>query len=148
MKFAIGSPPLAEDIGAETKEFGLAVRPSHAGTKRSRDETSDEDDGSYAYLSPKQTPIDSISGQTSLDRLARLCLTIHKQHQLKIAGILTMDHDAISPSLLIDLLHFFLRMSPHVHTHAHTFVLFQCAGSQPPAPRSPPGANRQVGWVP
>ena len=29
-------PPLAEDIGAQTKEFGLAVRPSRVGTKRSR----------------------------------------------------------------------------------------------------------------
>lgn len=46
-------PPLAEDIGA--KKFGLAVRPSRVGTKRSRDEMSDDDDGSYAYLSPKQT---------------------------------------------------------------------------------------------
>ena len=46
-------PPLAEDIGPQTKGSGLAVRPSHASTKRSRDETSDEDedDGSYAYLS-------------------------------------------------------------------------------------------------
>lgn len=52
-------PPLAEDIGAETKEFDLAVRPSHAGTKSNRDEMSDEDDGSYAYLSPKQTPMRS-----------------------------------------------------------------------------------------
>ena len=52
-------PPSAEDIGAQTKEFELAVRPSHAGTKRSRDDMSDEDDGSYAYLSPKQTPMRS-----------------------------------------------------------------------------------------
>lgn len=50
-------PPLAEDIGAQTKEFGLAVRPSRVGTKRSRDEMSDDDDGSYAYLSPKQTKL-------------------------------------------------------------------------------------------
>ncbi len=49
-------PPLAEDIGSQTKEFDLAVRTSHAGTKRSRDEMSSEDDASYAYLSPKQTP--------------------------------------------------------------------------------------------
>ena len=52
-------PPLAEDIGDQTKEFGLAVRPSRAGTKRSRDEMSDEDDGPYAYLSPRQTPMRS-----------------------------------------------------------------------------------------
>ena len=47
-------PPLAENIGAQTKEFGLAVRPSHAGTKRRRDRMSDEDDGSYAYLPPNR----------------------------------------------------------------------------------------------
>ena len=50
-------PPLAEDIGAQTKEFGLAVRPSHVGTKSSRDEMSDKDEGSYASLSPKHTPM-------------------------------------------------------------------------------------------
>ena len=45
-------PPLAEDIGAETENPGLAVRSSHTGTTRSRDEMSDEGDGSYA--SPEQ----------------------------------------------------------------------------------------------
>ena len=52
-------PPLAEDIGAQTEEFGLAMRPSHTGTKRSRDEMSDEDDESYAYPSPVKTPMRS-----------------------------------------------------------------------------------------
>ncbi len=52
-KISYWYPPLAEDSVSQTKEFGLAVRTSHAGTKHSRDEMSSEDDGSNAYLSPK-----------------------------------------------------------------------------------------------
>ena len=58
-------PPLADDIGTQTKASSLAMRPSHAGTKRSRDEISDEDDGSYAYLSPKKTPMRSTRSHTN-----------------------------------------------------------------------------------
>lgn len=59
-------PPLAEDIGAQTKEFGLAVGPCRTGTKRNRDEISEEDDASYAYLSPTQTPMRSTRSHAKL----------------------------------------------------------------------------------
>ena len=118
--------PLAENIGAQTKEFGLAVRPSQLALSAGGTECRMRTMGRvHMFLLTDNNALDSISRQTSLERPGRLCLSVHKQHQPKIVGILTEDQVAISPSLLAILLHFSLRMSPH----AHTLILFRCAGS-------------------
>ena len=60
-------PPLAEDPGAQKKDSGFDVEPSHTGAKRSREESPDEDDEdeqSYANRTPQQIPMRQTRSHT------------------------------------------------------------------------------------